>query len=87
MLTKVEHYESELHMKISGATLKQLTISAGIYFAFIFVWRFCSARWPNATDVATWVGGALCAICYLWHFFIIPFRQGLRGNDEGMSTQ
>jgi len=68
-------------MKNSPKTFGPRTLGLVIYLACVFLWRFCWARWPAATDVAAWIAGVVFVIWYFWRFFFVPFRVGLRGND------
>jgi hypothetical protein len=52
------------------------------YLPIVWLWRFGWAHWPAATDIAACVAGGLLAIVYVWKFFIVPFRKGLKGSPD-----
>jgi hypothetical protein len=44
------------------------------------IWTYTSERWPLATNVVAGLAITFIGSLYLWFFFVVPFREGLRGS-------
>jgi hypothetical protein len=69
-------------MNKTSTTFRRVGSFLAGYFAIVGLWRIGWAHWPAATDVAACVAGGILATVYLWKFFFVPFREGLRGSAD-----
>lgn len=69
-------------MNDSSIENKQRAGSVLLALACMYLCRFGWEHWPEATGVIAYIVMVICAIWYLWKYFVIPFREGLREDDH-----
>ena len=67
-------------MSKTTTTFKKTGLFIIGFFALVWLWRFGWAHWPAVTDVFACIAGGILASVYVWKFFIVPFRRGLKGS-------